>query len=79
LLATVNTTLDDTNNMLAKVEWNNYTLEAQKHLLEATLRWMTPCDLRRWCRTSPLPDTKETPLQHPRHPHWSSSLWSRSL
>jgi hypothetical protein len=37
LLAVVNTVLDDTNNMLSKAQRKNYTLEAQKHLLEATL------------------------------------------
>jgi hypothetical protein len=37
LLAVVNTTLDDTNNMLPKAQWKKCTLEAQKRLLEATL------------------------------------------
>jgi hypothetical protein len=30
LLATINTTLDDTNNMLAKAQRNNYTLEKHR-------------------------------------------------
>jgi hypothetical protein len=37
LLAAVNTTLDNTNNMLAKAQRKNYTLEVQKRLWEATL------------------------------------------